>query len=374
MDEWVGPCGAHRDTIHCPEALVGGRREAAGASSKRLDAAFMRTVSHMTFTRGRSCDTLSSAKTRERSMHKNEILKDLFFIQRGYLNGNHFVYRSGSPVLIDTGYVSGFAETQRLISGLGVSLADVSLIINTHTHCDHIGGNRIIQQKSGCDIALHKVGRHFIDTRDDWSTWWKYYNQDAEFFKCTITLEDGDIIAIGPHEFQVIYTPGHASDGIVLYNRQERLLISSDTLWENDMAVMTLRVEGSAALFRMQESLQKIGALDVKMVFPGHGRPFAAFNKALSKCEARVEAYLRSRDRLGDDLLKKIIVYTLLMKRAIDERDFFPYLMHTDWFKETVDLYFNGAYEVKYNRIMEAFVRRGVVKREDGKLFATVHP
>ena len=37
------------------------------------------------------------------------------------------------------------------------------------------------------------------------------------------------------------------------------------------MAIMTLRVEGSTALFRMQESLQKLEALDVKMIYPGHG-------------------------------------------------------------------------------------------------------
>ena len=68
---------------------------------------------------------------------QNEVLKDLFFIERGYLNANHFVYRSRSPVLIDTGYIADFGETEKLIANLGVNLADVSLIINTHTHCDH---------------------------------------------------------------------------------------------------------------------------------------------------------------------------------------------------------------------------------------------
>ena len=143
-------------------------------------------------------------------MFPTEIIDDLFFIERGYLSGNHFVYRSRSPILIDTGYISQFTETERLLSGLGVNLTDVSLIMNTHTHCDHIGGNYLIQKKSGCDIALHKVGKHFIDTKDDWSTWWRYYNQEAAFFKCTQTLEDGDTVAIGPHKFQIIYTPGHA--------------------------------------------------------------------------------------------------------------------------------------------------------------------
>lgn len=307
-------------------------------------------------------------------MANNEILQDLFFIERGYLSGNHFVYRSEAPVLIDTGYISGFPQTEKIISGLGVNLSDVSLIISTHTHCDHIGGNHIIQQQSGCDIALHKFGKHYIDTRDDWSTWWRYYNQRADFFTCTRALEDGEMITLGPHEFQVIYTPGHASDGIVLYNHREKILISSDTLWESDMAVMTLRVEGSTALFHMLQSLQKLEALDVKIVYPGHGKPFANMKKALSKCNKRIEYYLLHRDKIGEDLIKKIIVYTLLMEKRVREQTFFPYLMETHWFKETVDLYFNSEYEVKYTEIMNMFFKKGIIKQKNGDLFTTVKP
>ncbi len=51
-----------------------------------------------------------------------EIMKDLFFIERGYLNGNHFVYRSEDPVLIDTGYISDFDLTAELIKNLWVSI------------------------------------------------------------------------------------------------------------------------------------------------------------------------------------------------------------------------------------------------------------
>lgn len=307
-------------------------------------------------------------------MPEIELLQDLFFIERGYLNGNHFVYRSDSPILIDTGYIAGFDETERRITNLGVSLSDISLIITTHTHCDHIGGNHIIQRKSGCGIALHRIGRFFIETEDDWSTWSRYFNQEAEFFKCTITLEDGDILAVGPYEFQVIHTPGHASDGIVLYNRSEKILISSDTLWENDVPAMTLRIEGSTALFHARESLRKIESLEVKTVFPGHGKPFSDFKGALKKSHAKIERYLRNRSLIGEDLLKKLMVYTLLMKRHIREPDFFPYLMSTIWFKETVDLYLNGEYEKKYKEILGGFIRRGVVIRQGEHLATTVTP
>ena len=278
-----------------------------------------------------------------------EIMEDLFFIQRGYLNGNHFVYRSEQPILIDTGYISDFQTTEKLIKRLAVDITNTKLIVSTHCHCDHIGGNKIVQDRSACDIAIHKIGKYFIDSRDDWSTWWKYYDQDASFFKCSIGLGDGDTISVGPHEFEVIYTPGHATDGIVLYNRKERALISSDTLWENDMAVMTIRVEGSRACFSLMESLRKLEKLDVKVVYPGHGKSFTDVAGAIGRARIRLEEFLGNKEKIGNDLLKKIIIYTLLMKKGTDESSFFDHLMTTHWFRETVDFYFEGNYRSKYD-------------------------
>jgi hydroxyacylglutathione hydrolase len=307
-------------------------------------------------------------------MQPVEILNNLLFIERGYLNANHFIYRSKRPILIDTAYIADFAETARLLAELDVKISDVRLIISTHCHCDHIGGNKRIQDQSGCDIALHKIGKHFIDTRDDWATWWKYYDQEADFFDCTVELNDGDEVMVGPYEFNVIHTPGHAAEGIVLYNKKEKLLISSDTLWKNDMAVMTLRIEGSAALFHMLESLEKLESLDVQIVYPGHGPPFKDMQKAISKTIKRLNHFLTHRDQIGLDLLKKIMIYTLMMCKTVANDSFFDDLMQTHWYKETVDLYFNGEYQAKYEAIMKDFRKRGIIKEKHGKIFTTVKP
>ena len=307
-------------------------------------------------------------------MQPVEILKDLFFIERGFLNGNHLVYRSDNPILIDTAYIADFDETAGLIAQLGVHLSDVQLIISTHCHCDHVGGNKRIQDQSGCDIALHKIGKHFIDTRNDWATWWKYFHQEAGFFECSVELNDGDDIAIGPHEFTVIHTPGHAAEGIVLYHRKAKLLISSDTLWKNDMAVMNLRIEGSAALFHMLESLEKLEALDVQMVYPGHGPPFRDMQKALSKARKRLHHFLTHAEQIGLDLLKKIMIYTLMMRKTVPNDSFFDDLMQTHWYRETVDLYFNGEYRAKYETITKDFRKRGIIREKHGQIFTIVRP
>lgn len=306
-------------------------------------------------------------------MHE-EILKDFFFIERGYLNGNHFLLRSDRPVLVDTGYIGDFAQTKELLEGLGTDLSKVQLIINTHTHSDHVGGNAIIQEMSGCEIALHSVGKHFIDSRDDWSTWWRYYGQEARFFKCTLSIRDGDVVPIGPYMFKAIHTPGHASDGIILYHAPSKILLSSDALWENDMAAMTLRVEGSTALFAHEESLEKISRLDIQRVFPGHGSPFSDSRAALMKARKRLGTYFRERERIGQDQLKRIILFTLLKQRGADEEIFYDQLMGSHWFVETVDLYFDSEYEWKYKQVIGYLMKKGLVIRQGHALCATVRP
>lgn len=303
-----------------------------------------------------------------------EILDKLFFVERGYLNGNHFVLASDAPVLVDTGYVDGFGETERILAELGVPLSGVKLIVNTHSHCDHVGGNRTIQDLSGCAVAMHRVGKRYIDGRDDRATWWRYYAQRAEFFDCTQALEDGDIVAVGPHEFRVVHAPGHSADGIVLYHPREKLLLSSDTLWENDVATMTLAIEGDGALFSMLGSLEKIASLDVRAAYPGHGKPFADVRGAIERSRKKVDGYIERREKAGDDLLKKLIVYTLLMERSVPADAFQEKLLRTAWFPETVDRYFGGAYEEKYREILESFEKRGIVVRRCGHLSTTVRP
>lgn len=296
----------------------------------------------------------------------------LYFIERGYLNANHFVYPSDHPVLIETGYSADFDSTAELIEKTGVALEQTRLIINTHVHCDHMGGNKRIQDRSGCEIALHAIGKYFVDTKDNWSTWYRYFDQEADFFHCTIGLDEGDVVTVGPHEFEVIHTPGHAADGMVLYHPGRKVLISGDALWEDDLPTITIRVEGSTCLFDLLESLEKLEALDVEMVYPGHGPPFSDVKSAIARSRAKAKDFLNHREKTGAALLKKILIYTLLMKRAVDEEAFFDYLMGTHWFRETIDLFFDGAHQQKYEELMTDFINRGIVKLRDGKLLTTV--
>ncbi|MDI7261352.1 MAG: MBL fold metallo-hydrolase [Thermodesulfobacteriota bacterium] len=303
-----------------------------------------------------------------------EISENLFFIQRGWLNANHFVFNGKKKILIDTGYITHFEETKKWIERVGVDLQTTELIISTHSHCDHIGGNKRIQKISGCQIAIHQIDKKSIDSKDDWATWYWFYDQEAEFFPVDISLEEGEKVFLDEQELEVIHTSGHARGGISLYSPQGQFLISSDALWDGETAILNTIVEGEDAPSLAMDSLRKISALDIHIIYPGHGGIIHNPEEAIQKCERRLDDFIKNPSKLGQDHLKKIIIGALLMKKGYPQDGFFNYLMTNHWFKAVVDLYFEGRYQDKFNDLMEEFLKRNSIFIKDEYYHTTVHP
>jgi len=301
-----------------------------------------------------------------------EITDDFYFVQRGYLNSNHFVSRGDRPILIDTGYVTHLDNTKSIVAALGIDPNDVSLIVNTHCHCDHVGGNSFFQERAGCEVALHPLGKGWMEARDDWNPWWSYFGQEAVFFDPTRVLEDGEKIPIGGKEWEVLYTPGHARDGICLYSAEERILISSDVLWGSDTPPMVPVIEGEGCLEDALSALDRIEGLDVRLVFPGHGAPFEDVKTALSDTRGAIERYIERPEKMGWDLIKKAIIFQILMRTRVSEESFAALILGSKWYREFCDLYLDGEYEAVYSGIMTDFLERGVVFANCGRLGTVV--
>lgn len=299
------------------------------------------------------------------------ITDNLIFIERGYLNANHLVYKAENPILIDSGHGLGIERTLQLVEQTGADISKVERILCTHSHADHIGANKVIQEKSNCDIALHKYGKYFIDQKDGFFLGWSYDNASA--FDCNQALEDGQVLQVGELSFQVLHTPGHAFDGVCFYEPDLKILISGDALWESDIPSVYFFKQGGAALFETEASLDKLAKLDVKKVYPGHGKSFEDFEGAIARSRAKLDTYFKDNTKVGHDFFKKVLIYTLMSLDEIEEEKFFPYLMKTDWFMNIVELNFHSEYKKKYTEVVNKFIERGIIIRKDGKLMATVN-
>jgi glyoxylase-like metal-dependent hydrolase (beta-lactamase superfamily II) len=79
-------------------------------------------------------------------------------------------------------------------------------------------------------------------------------------------LRDGDTIRMGDADFEIVHTPGHSSDSICLYNRQEGVLFAGDT----PLLIMSPERSYEAGFIA---ALDRLCACDVRRVYFGHDAP-----------------------------------------------------------------------------------------------------
>ena len=184
-----------------------------------------------------------------------EKIDDIIMIEGKGYDSNIYIFED---VIVDTGTGDNIRYIKDSIKEAGISIEDLSLIVNTHNHYDHIGGNRCFN----LEVAMHSEDALAIEEEDDEKTVARMFGRTMEGFKVDRKLEEGDKI----HNFEVIHTPGHTKGGICLYNGET--LISGDTVFAGGGFG---RMDIGGDVKDMKESLKRLSQLDVKFLLPGHG-------------------------------------------------------------------------------------------------------
>jgi glyoxylase-like metal-dependent hydrolase (beta-lactamase superfamily II) len=238
--------------------------------------------------------------------------------ERGWLSSNNvLLVDEARTALVDTGYATHAEQTLALVQhALGARALD--LIVNTHLHSDHCGGNARLQaQWPGCATRIPAASAPVVHDWDEARLTFLATGQICERFAFTGTLTAGERLALGGFEWEVIGAPGHDPDSVMLYAAGPRLLISADALWENGFGVIFPELDGESGFAEQQAVLEAIAKLDVRTVIPGHGKPFANVEAALERAFSRL-AWLRADPaRNAKNALKVLIVFKLLEVRAM---------------------------------------------------------
>ena len=161
-------------------------------------------------------------------------------------------------ILVDTGAGHNKDYLFSKLRENGVEPEDIDLIVNTHCHFDHIGGNHFFPNAK---VAVHKYDAMSMKNKDTLGTSMSAFGQEDNS-RVDIKLDDGDEI----EEFKVIHTPGHTKGGICLFDGEN--LISGDTIFAGG-GVGRMDIGGDYQ--DMKNSVEKLLELDVKNIYPGHG-------------------------------------------------------------------------------------------------------
>jgi len=136
--------------------------------------------------------------------------------------------------LIDCGVSSSEALILDYVKKTGRDPHEISMIIHTHCHPDHIGGSYTIKRISGCRVAAHIEAKPWIEDIER-----QYEERPIENFHSLVrnsvgvdlVLRDGDSLNVGDGlAVKVLHTPGHSRGSISLLFNEDGALFSGDAI------------------------------------------------------------------------------------------------------------------------------------------------
>ncbi len=238
--------------------------------------------------------------------------------ERGWLSSNNILFTGpGETVLVDTGYLIHAAQTVALVDHALQGRA-LDRIINTHLHSDHCGGNAALQARYGCrtTIPVHEAAK--VAAWDEHALSFRATGQRCERFAFDDTLAAGDVLELGGLRWDVLAAPGHDPHSLVLYCGAEGILVSADALWENGFGVIFPELVGESGFAEQRAVLELMAGLDVRLVIPGHGAPFADARGALDRAFSRLDSLAADPVRNAENAVKVMLKFLLLERQRFE--------------------------------------------------------
>ncbi|MCP3926461.1 MAG: MBL fold metallo-hydrolase [Desulfobacterales bacterium] len=195
---------------------------------------------------------------------------------------SNLVIGENYAALIDTGCgIGNLKDAVKMITDKSV------IVINTHTHSDHIGNNRQFEDIAMLDHPLSRkissegvthetLYSEILDESLIQKPWPQDFNPENLYlppFEVTRWLKDGDFIDLGNVNLEVIVSPGEAPDHICLLDRNERMLFCGDILLKGPIWT---HLEGGSLkdlLISYKKLLKYIDSFDY--IMPSHNETYS---------------------------------------------------------------------------------------------------
>ncbi|MBN1643507.1 MAG: MBL fold metallo-hydrolase [Dehalococcoidales bacterium] len=209
---------------------------------------------------------------------------------------NSYIIRGDNRfMIIDTGFnrEECLNEMNANLKKLGVDLNKTDIFL-THLHADHTGLAGILATATS-KIYFNEIERDLIKFDSQSNNWQKMlaiyaangfpydgarqalgshparrYSNDRPIEYSII--RDGDSIDIGDFHFRCISTPGHSPGHMCLYEPIQKILVAGDLILFDITPNIAFWLEMDDALGTYLASLEKVNALETKIVLTGHRR------------------------------------------------------------------------------------------------------
>lgn len=165
----------------------------------------------------------------------------------------YVLVRSGEAALIDTGTSGSASDVEATLAGLGVGWSDLSTVVLTHHHGDHIGSLPDIMSVAASATAY--AGAEDIP--------------NITSPRPISAVADGETV----FGLQIVATPGHTPGHISILDPQGSVLVAGDALIGEGGGVAGPAAQFTADMTAANASVVKLAGLEFDVVYFGHGEP-----------------------------------------------------------------------------------------------------
>lgn len=168
---------------------------------------------------------------------------------------------SGQAVIIDPG-----EESDLFLGELRRRAWQLRAIWLTHAHIDHIMGVGAVHRATGAPIHLHPSDRLLYDALPQYGAWVGLEVPAAP--EPQVDLQAGQILEIGPHQFEVRFTPGHSPGSVSFLGNG--IIFGGDVLFNGSVGRTDLP-GGDASTLMNSIQTEFLSLPDSTIVHSGHG-------------------------------------------------------------------------------------------------------
>jgi len=285
--------------------------------------------------------------------------------RRPFPDANLLLLRGRQPALVDSGFVGHAQETA---AWAHAHTGHIALVVNTHCHSDHVGGNALLQAM-GAGIAASTPDARAVTRRDPCCCLAEYLDQPVSPYTVDEPLHDEQVLRLGDADWTVVSTPGHTPGHLSLWQPEERLLVVGDALSDYDVGWVNLALDGPGAASTALASLHRLADLQPRLLLPAHGPipsdPSTAFATALRRAQRLVD------DPAGAVWYgaRRIFAFALMIRDGIPADAVEPYLHARAWLTDAARL-LGRPPEALAAELVDSMLRSGAVVRRHGRLHA----
>jgi glyoxylase-like metal-dependent hydrolase (beta-lactamase superfamily II) len=183
--------------------------------------------------------------------------------------------------LVDSGVAGSETRIFDYVTQTGRDPREISRLVFTHSHPDHIGAGTAIQKQTDCRTAAHLDACPWIEDVGRQCTERPIANFDELVggpIKIDIRLNQGDRLDLGDGSFlEIIHTPGHSKGSICLLYKEDRALITGDAVPKTGTVPIYEDVLASIQSLHAIKEIKGVEVLMASWDLPQYGARVAPF-------------------------------------------------------------------------------------------------